>query len=419
MIKTEKVPSAEIKEIFYKYKKRLQKELLPEEAEERGELSYSRAYEIFKSQQVSKQHNFYEKLCNGAGRILKLKLKPVDVEKVEPALRMAHIDTTPEAVYALATLLTIIVILISAAASFLSGNLLIALLGMAGALGFFLYIPAVPKRIFLAWRAKASDQIILAVLYMIIYMEHTPNLELATWFAARHLPAPLSLDFMKVLWDVETKKYSTIQASLEDYVEGWRGWDDEFIESMHLIESSLVEPSPEEQLDTLAKAEEVILEGTQDHMLAFSHSLQAPIETLHMMGIVLPVMGLVMLPMVSAFMGASIKWYYLVLLYNVLLPLVIYGLAKSILSVRPAGANPSDVYVALEEKYNRPAIDIFGFKLHFPPRILALIMFGLISVPSIIYFSWAATLAPEVQRPEFLLSAGNYIQRGFSCSTWA
>ena len=385
----------ELKKFFVKYKKRLARELSPEAFAEGASISYSRAYEIFKSEQVSTSHTLYERACNFSAKILKLKLKPKDIEKVEPALRMAHLATTPQGVYAFATLTTIIIMLLGALIGFLFGNFLIIIVSMFAALGAFFYMPTIPRAIFQAWRAKASDQIILAVLYMIIYMEHTPNLELAVWFAAKHLPPPLSLDFIKVLWDVETKKYTTIQASLEDYIETWRGWSNEFIESVHLLETALYQTSKEEQLKTLEKAEQVILEGTQDHMMAFAHNLQSPITTLHMLGIVLPIMGLVMLPMVSAFMGAAIKWYYLVALYNVLLPIVVYAIAKSVLAVRPAGANPTDVYLHLEQKYRRPAINILGFKLKAPPALVGVTVFILIAFPAFLYFSHLLTLSSE------------------------
>ena len=325
------------KELFMRYRKKIEEQVgQSTDIREEPEVSYSQAYDVFRKEQLGLSHTLFEKLCNGSERILKFKLNEKDVEKIQPALDMTHIRATPQSVYSFALLSTVITVIAFFVIGILLGNIIVIVTGLMVAMGLFFAIPAIPKRLFMIWRAKAGDQIILAVLYMIIYMEHTPNLELATWFAAKHLPPPLSLDFIKVLWDVETKKYSNVIAALEDYIETWRGWDDAFIESVHVMETSLVAETKEERLKTLEKAEEIILDGTFDKMMTYAHNLQSPIETVHMLGTVLPVMGLVMLPMVSAFMGDSVKWWEIAIMYDIILPFAVYALSRSVLSVRPA-----------------------------------------------------------------------------------
>lgn len=366
------------KELFLKYREKIEQEVgQPSSIKEGPDVSYSEAYRIFRREQISLGHSLFERLCNKSANILKLKIKQSDIERMQSSLEMAHIFTTPEAVYSFAILTTIIAVIVSFVLGLLISNVWLIIIGSLAGVSTFFLIPAIPKRIFMTWRARASDQIVLAVLYMIIYMEHTPNLELATWFAAKHLPPPLSLDFIKVLWDVETKKYSSLTSALEDYIESWRGWDDAFIDAIHVMQTALVTDEKSERLKILEKSEEIILDGTFDKMLTFAHNLQGPVETLHMMGTVLPVMGLVMLPMVSAFMGASIKWWHIAVLYNILLPLSVYAITRSILSVRPAGANPTDIYVQLAEKYAKPPVS---------PLFVGGGIFTIFAIPGIVYF---------------------------------
>ena len=70
-------------------------------------------------------------------------------------------------------------------------------------------------------------------------MRHTSNFELGIDFAAEHLPPPLSIDLKKIIWNIETEKYASIKESVDNYLQTWRKWNMEFIESMHLIESFL------------------------------------------------------------------------------------------------------------------------------------------------------------------------------------
>jgi hypothetical protein len=225
----------------------------------------------------------------------------------------------------------------------------------------------------------------MAVLYLIIYMEHTPNLEQAVRFVSEHMPPPISLDFMKVLWDVETKKFSNIKESLDNYVETWKDWDNEFVESIQLIESSLLEPDPEKKKEVFEKAVQVTLDGTQDHMINYAHSLQSPIQTLHMLGIVLPVMGMVMLPMIGAFLGESVNVWALFGLYNIFLPIIVYVIGKQVLATRPAGTNAEDAYLFIRQKYKKGEFKIGKATFRLPPWFLGLMTFILVGMPAMIY----------------------------------
>lgn len=384
------------RDLIAKYKARLSKELNPEgAAPEELEISYSRSYQIFKAEQISKSHLLFEKLCNGAEKILKIEISPKDTVKIEPSIKLAHLAITPASVYSLAYLTSIIVLVISMVAVVFTRSIAILMIALIAALSILYYIPTVPKKILTSWRARASDQLVLAVLYAVIFMEHTPNIEQAIRFVAEHMSPPISLDFMKILWDLESKVYSSAHEALTDYTSTWRGWDDEFVDSMNLVESSLYEGNEDRRKEILDKSVEVILEGTQDHMLTFAHNLQSPIESLHMLGVVLPVMGLVMLPMVSAFMGASIPPGVLMMLYDILLPITVFAIGASVLQSRPAGSDETDVYKFIQTKYARPAIKIGSFNLFISPRMLGLLAGILVGFPAIIYYIRAASLTAE------------------------
>jgi len=390
---TRRFPSSQSKakmekeDLVSKYQKKLQEELYGDAASPDANYSYSYAYKVFKQEQAGRGHLLYEKFCRASEKILPITPAQQDIEKVSLPIKLAHLDITPSSVYSFAYLMAVLSIVIFAILTAVTFNLLIIVIGLLIGVGLLFYLPTIPKSILTGWRARTSDQLVMAVLYAVIYLEHTPNLERAIRFVAEHTSPPISLDFMKILWDVETKKYSSIVEALSDYAETWRGWDDDFIESVELLESSLYEANPDSRQKILDKSVSIILEGTQDHMLNFAHQLQSPMESLHMLGIVLPVMGLVMLPMIGAFMGASIKWYYLVILYDILLPITIYAISKSVLGTRPAGSDTTDVYKFIQQKYLRPAVHIGKLEIPFSPAALSIIIFFLISAPGIFYLS--------------------------------
>lgn len=141
----------------------------------------------------------------------------------------------------------------------------------------FYFVQGYPARLANSWRLKASSQMVPAILYIVVYMRHTPNLERAVAFASEHLEYPLALDFKKVFYDVQVGKFSSIKDSLDNYLETWRDYSIEFIESFHLIESSLFEPDNARRIQTLEKSLQVVLDGVYDKMLIFTHEVKSPL----------------------------------------------------------------------------------------------------------------------------------------------
>ena len=321
------------------FEKRLESAEQPGLAESRPQVSYSHAYEQFRAEQTTVFSTTYERMANVAGKILKIKLKPEEKDQLQKYITMTHINVQPESVNALAILSLLPFLAATIAAFVLTGSMFFTGL-LAGAGIFSLYYFAnMPKYLYNSWRARAADQLMLAVLYVVIHMKRDANLERAILFVANQLSTPLSLDFMKVLWDFETKKFSTVQESLDHYLETWKDSEPAFVDSMHLVEASLVEPNAEKAKKTLEKANEVITQGIKDNMIHFAHNLKNPVQMIHMLGIVLPLMMLVMLPMIGAFLADSINPTQLITIYNVVLPVFVFIQARNIISVRPGGAS--------------------------------------------------------------------------------
>ncbi len=195
----------------------------------------------------------------------------------------------------------------------------------------------------------------------------------------------------KVIWDVQTEKYGTIKDSLESYLESWKAYNMEFVEAMHLIEASLYEGSEDRRVELLEKSLELILEETYEKMLHYAQNLKSPITMLHMLGIILPILGLVILPLVVSFIEV-IQWYHLAALYNIVLPIGVYYMGKSILSKRPTGygqGDASDINPGLK-KYKNIIIKILGGEFVINPLVVSLLIGGVLFLigfsPLILHF---------------------------------
>jgi Flp pilus assembly protein TadB len=375
----------DIDEIISRYKKRISEEIETEDIG--GDISGD--YAQFKKDMMP-AHSRFESLTKSFGSIFRVGLAEKDRERIQKEIDTAHLDVEPEEVVSFAFIGSLLFFLfcslIFLGIGFLQGlnsvdgffdylfgaaGLFLLLSFVASIFQFFI-IYTYPKRLAKLWRLKASSQMVPCILYLVVYMKHTSNLERAIAFASQHLKPPLSLDLKKIFWDVETGKFSTIKESLDNYLHSWEKDSMEFVEAFHLIESSLYEPSDSRRIQTLEKALKVVLDGVYEKMMVFARDIRSPLTNLYMIGIVLPTLGLALLPLATTLLGEVIKFYHVFIAFNIIVPFLVFYLTTEIMMKRPGGYGESDV-LELNPDYHE-------YKSKKPYLVAGLIVFPLILI---------------------------------------
>lgn len=354
----------ELKDILQRYKKRVEEHVDETSPGEEEGGTFSREYTTFRQEALGSRRSLYEKWCNIAENLVKFAPPPKEASDLERAIQTIHLNSTSVGAASFAALSGFVLVLLGmgvALVGFMVNDFDVAKIPIFWPLLFLLagfiavkVLTRVPMYLAARWRLRASNQMVLCILYVVIYMRHTSNLENAIKFAAEHIGAPLSLDLRKIFWDVETRKFSTMKESLDHYLESWRQYNLEFVTSFHLVESSLYEPSESRRLELLDKALDVILDGTYEKMLHYAQDLKNPITTLHMLGVILPILGLVIFPLIGSFLGGLVQWYHLAFLYNLILPVLVFAYGMNVLSKRPTGYGESQVLQGVLGKRSNP-----------------------------------------------------------------
>jgi len=377
-----------IDDVLKKYGSKIEGQIKTDSSEN---VNYSREYTTFK-EEMDPALNRYEKWCRSLGNIIKLKVSKKDQEKIQKDLDSAHLDVLPSQALTLSVMAFLSIFMlglfVSVAIALIApsekANIIDAFVSNFPFLLFFLitifsmflfyFANSYPARLANKWRLKASSQMVPAILYIVVYMRHTPNLEKAIAFASQHLQYPLALDFKKVFYNVEIGKFSTIKESLDNYLESWRGYSTEFIESFHLIQSSLFEASNERRIASLEKALQVVLDGVYDKMLKFSHGVRSPLTNVYMLGVVLPTLGLALLPLASAMIGEFLAWIHVLILFNLIVPFFVFYLTDKIMMLRPGGYGETDLLEKnpLYSKYKSNAPYFKAFLICLPFLLIGL-----------------------------------------------
>ncbi|MBU0980645.1 MAG: hypothetical protein KJ709_07590 [Nanoarchaeota archaeon] len=371
------MPEKEVEDLLSKYKERLRNELEGQDLER----VTSREYNEFKNELLPRHFSIYEKACRISEKLLKIDPNKKKLKELQRSIETCHLNITPQGAASFAMLFPLLWMVLGSVIilTMFNAPLFFMMFFIISGLAMMVIFGKLPFFLANSWRLEASNQMVMSIFYVVTYMRHTSNLENAIGFAAEHLTGPLALDFKKVLWDTETEKFSSVKESMDHYLESWRDSNGEFVESFHLIVSSLYEGSESRRLDMLDKSLDVMLEETYEKMLHYAQNLKNPITMLHMLGIILPILGLVILPLVVSFMS-DVKWYHLLMLYNIILPVAVFYLGKNILSKRPTGYGESDISKDNPEmkKYRNIVIRLGSQEFFISATAVAVLMFLLL-----------------------------------------
>ena len=316
---------------------------MPSQEEIRDDLvPYPSEYLTFLEELKQKPVTFYEKACAFAEKYLAINPDEKAKVKIEEALKAGYTNATPRGAFSLAILVTLI-ILISVAYSiiFLNIGTVFGLFGVMLVFGTFWYFYNYPNTRAKSMGIKMSSDSVLAILYMIIYMRSSPNMEGAIKFAAQYLEGPLAWDLRKLLWDIETGKYASADSALVDYVFKWKNKNREFSEALNLLRGSSVESARRELIyeETL----NVILNGTRERAKHYAAGLRMPMTLIYAMGVLLPVMGLVLFPIILIFIADYVKPSFVLFGYDILLPSFLYFIVDYLLSSKPPTFSQPDI----------------------------------------------------------------------------
>lgn len=307
----------------------------------------SREYKIFKEEErlATLPRTLYEKSCRVAAR-LHVQPDKASEKRMAEALDFAHLKATPEGVASLTILFTFLVafptLVLVLLNSFFDIHILsfgYGMLVLLLELPFVYYLYTYPLHLKKGYEMDVGSEIVSMILYISMFMRNTPNLERAISFAAENLTGPIALELRKIMWDVEVGNYLTIEQALLVYTKKW-SQNREFVEAIELIISSLsqVEATRNEMLTEVVN---VILDGNRERAKHFSQSLRTPVMVVHAMGVILPVLGLVLFPLIAVFLG--IGSFALFFGYNVILPIILLFVITNILESRPSTFSRIDV----------------------------------------------------------------------------
>ena len=361
----------------------------PKKGVERRKMVLSREYLNFllAEQKTKKPRTWYEKLCKFSE---KLRISPPKQweTNLQEDIIFSIMNVTPKGVFSAALLTLFITSYFSFTFAYLINDVMIMMILFVLPIGTFYYIYSYPKFHAQVLKVQTGDEAIKIILYMIIYLKLHPSFEGAINFAAAHAEGPISSDIKKVMWDLHVGKYKTVEEAISTYMPKWAVWNEDFVRSLTLIYGVLSEPTEEGREAIQRKSLDFLLTNTHRKMKTYVENISGSINILHIMGMLLPVIGLIMFPMISLFLRQPqyqedesvllFNPFYLALGYTIVLPLILLFFMNRILLKRPSAFMVPDVSKHPDLPPPDKFIFKFGGKRHVLPILPVAIMIGLL-----------------------------------------
>lgn len=296
----------------------------------------SREYKIFREEEILEPETLYEKACLFSSKIIGMKSSN---KKLKDAIDFSHMRISSNDVisfavlFALLTFLPITILMILNNYYFNFGfEFGYYLLSLVLAAVFTYYVYSYPFRVKKRYEMEAGSDIVIMILYMAMHMRNMPNLERALKFAAKNVSGALGHDLKKLVWDIDVGNYLTVEEALTDYSRKWMK-SREFIQAIELLIASL-DQTEDRRISMLNEAMNVILEGNRENAKHFNQKLKMPIMMVHALGLILPLLGLVLFPLVAIFLHVGTASLFIV--YDIILPIILFFMISNILESRPS-----------------------------------------------------------------------------------
>ena len=360
------------------------KRYVKEELEARGKLSW------------------YEKLCKKSG-FIKIDLGKKMRGQMEEDILISGLRIAPDAVSSLVitTMLLFLIIFLPLMIIVQSSEkFFIPIIGLALSFYFLTY----PRYVATVTKIRGSDEAIKALLYILIYLRLNPDFLGSIRFASAKCYGPIGFDLKKVMWDLETGKFTNVDDALRTYGHKWRLFDESFVKALEMLKGIRFIKSEQKRDALLRKALSFVLDSTYQNMKDYSFNLKNPLMMIHAMGITLPIFGLVMFPLVSVFMSGEVNVAYVMIGYVIILPLLLAWYIHRTISKRPSAFTHPDIED--NEPTGKYILRLGGKKYYIPLVPFCIALFTIISFPGIVhmvtivgnYFTIFGNQEPEFAR---------------------
>lgn len=170
------------------------------------------------------------------------------------------------------------------------------------------------------------EEMLRAIMRMSTYISLGQSIEHAFIETSKDLNGTLKLQFENIIEKLRVKKETTLGGAWRHYIEKWNEINPEFVKALKLLQTAAMSPK-DEQTTIINEILETIILAYHIQGKRFAEELASKAKTLIAVGVLLPIMTLMILPLISIFMPNIIKPSLIAFIYDVFFPVILLLMA--------------------------------------------------------------------------------------------
>ncbi|MCX6801686.1 MAG: hypothetical protein NT067_01090 [Candidatus Diapherotrites archaeon] len=203
---------------------------------------------------------------------------------------------------------------------------------------------------------KQKEEMLQALLEMANYLSLNTSIEYAFMETTKGLSGILGKQFRDIALKLEQKKYTTLQDAFEEYIPIWLDINPDFVKGLNMIQTSALAPH-EEREPMLRECIKTIIQSYYTIGKRSTETLSNQAKSLISIGVMLPMMSLIMLPLISIFLPQVINVPLLIFLYDVSCPALLLLFAMQF-ALNRVQVNTIDISLSQKFRKMPPAIPL-------------------------------------------------------------
>ncbi len=198
--------------------------------------------------------------------------------------------------------------------------------------GVVLYI--YPHHIFYSQAiGEYNEEMLRAILRMTTYISMDTSIEFAVVETTKHLHGTLRVQFDKITNDLTRKQKMTLGDAIAPYLDIWNNINPTFVKSFRLLQTAAL--SEQEGRDTiLNETIETMLLSYSTLGKRYAEELSDNAKKLITLGVLIPIMSLMIIPLVSIFLPELAQPTILAFVYNAFFPVLTLLMAMNFAAKR-------------------------------------------------------------------------------------
>jgi len=241
-----------------------------------------------------------------------------DDESMQRKLSFVLFPYSAREIIATAVLTILPTLLVAAILSSISGFAAYAVLflGAVGAVVIYIY----PSNIFYSHAiSEYNEEMLRAILRMTTFISMDTSIEYAFVETGSHLHGTLKLQFERIKNDLTRKQKMTLGDAIEPYIPIWNEINPIFVKSLRLLQTAALSTG-EDRDKILGETIETMLLNYSTIGKRYAEELSRNSQKLITVGILIPIMSLMLLPLLSIFLPDMVRPDILAFVYIILFP---------------------------------------------------------------------------------------------------